>query len=506
MNKQQGLVCISLLSLLGYSPVMAQSLDSMIDGFFNQAFGWFVELIFSSVPIAGVQFPLIVGWLGVGALVFTVYFGFPQLKYLKIAINLVRGKYDGPEKEKEDGEVSHFRALTTALSGTVGLGNIAGVGVALAIGGPGATFWMIMVGLFGMASKFIECTLGVKYRTILPSGAVSGGPMYYLSKGLAEQGLPRLGKILAFGFAVMTIFGALGAGNMFQSNQANAMLVQAFGLPDGYGWLFGMVLAVFVYGVVVGGMPSIASVTARLVPFMAGLYLTMAFIVIVLNMDKVPAAFAAIFTGAFTGEGVAGGIIGVFIQGMRRATFSNEAGAGSAAIAHSAVKTKEPVTEGMVGLLEPFIDTVVVCTISALVITIAGLNIAPFNGSDLTGIALTAASFQQTFDWFRYPLALVVILFAISTMITWCYYGLKGWTYLVGEGRVKEYAFKIFFCFFIIIGAASSLNGVINFSDAAFFSMAIFNIAGLYLLMPKVKEELRKFVAKVQSGEFKEYS
>jgi AGCS family alanine or glycine:cation symporter len=396
--------------------------------------------------------------------------------------------------------------LATALSGTVGLGNIAGVGAALAIGGPGATFWMIIVGLLGMASKFTECTLGVKYRTVLPSGVVSGGPMYYLRDGLAERGLPLLGKVLAFAFAVMVILGALGGGNMFQGNQANAMIVQTFGLPDGYGWAVGLVLAAFVYGVIVGGMPSIASVTSRLVPWMAYLYVGMSVLVIIMNIGQVPAAFGAIFDGAFSAEGVAGGFIGALIQGLKRATFSNEAGVGSAAIAHSAVKTDEPVTEGLVSLLEPFIDTVIICTMTALVITIAGLNAGPFPNPDgLTGVNLTAASFQATFDWFRYPLALAVVMFAVSTMISWAYYGLKGWTYLFGEGKTNEYIYKLMFTFFVVVGASISFGAVIDFSDAAIFAMGIFNIIGLYFLMPVVKTEYHKFMAKVESGEFKRF-
>ena len=497
--------CAASLLALTSTASQAQGVDQAIDSFFSTTFGWFVNLIFYSVPVGEAQFPLIVGWLLLAAIVFTLYFGFPQLSRFKLAVDLVRGRYTDPN-DRHPGEVSHFQALTTALSGTVGLGNIAGVGVALAIGGPGATFWMIVVGMLGMASKFTECTLGVKYRTILPSGAVSGGPMYYLRDGLAERGMPLLGRILAFGFAVMVILGALGGGNMFQGNQANAMIVQTFGLPDGYGWVVGLVLATFVYGVIVGGMPSIATVTSRLVPWMAAIYIGLSVIVILGNFSQIPAAFAAIFNGAFSAEGVAGGFVGALIQGLKRATFSNEAGVGSAAIAHSAVQTKEPVTEGLVSLLEPFIDTVVICTMTALVITIAGLNTGPFPAPNgLTGVNLTATSFQATADWFRYPLALAVVMFAISTMISWAYYGLKGWTYLVGEGRTNEFIYKIVFCLFIVVGASVSFGAVIDFSDAAIFAMSIFNIIGLYLLAPIVKAEYHKFMAKVESGEFKRY-
>jgi len=475
-----------------------------VDGFFNDYTGWFVGGIFHSVPVGDANFPLIVGWLLIAAAIFTVYFGFIQFRRAGLAIDIVKGKYTDPNS-KDEGEVSHFQALTTALSGTVGLGNIAGVGAALAIGGPGATFWMIVCGLLGMASKFCECTLGVKYRTILPSGAVSGGPMYYLSQGLAERGLGGVGKFLAVGFALMCILGSFGGGNMFQANQAHAMLTYAFDVPSEYGIITGVVLAALVFSVIVGGMPSIASVTEKVVPWMAVLYVSMAIIVIGANIDQVGSAVSAIFEGAFTGAGVVGGFVGALIQGLKRATFSNEAGVGSAAIAHSAVKTKEPITEGLVSLLEPFIDTVVICTMTALVITIAGLNAAPFDGGGLTGVTLTAASFTATADIFKYLLALAVILFAFSTMISWSYYGLKAWTYLFGEGATTELAFKVLFCVFVVVGATIQFGAVIDFSDAAIFAMSIFNIAGLYFLMPVVKKELNSFIARIYSGEIKRF-
>ena len=479
-------------------------ISKSVDTFFNDYLGWFAGLIFTSVPIGDANFPLIVGWLFIAASILTVYFGFVQFKRLRLSLDIVSGKYSDPNS-KEDGEVSHFQALTTALSGTVGLGNIAGVGVAMAIGGPGATFWMIVCGLLGSASKFCECTLGVKYRTVLPSGAISGGPMYYLRDAMAEKGLAGLGKVLAIGFALMCILGALGGGNMFQANQAHAMLTYAFNVPAEYGIITGVVLAALVFSVIVGGMPSIASVTEKVVPWMALLYVGMSIIVILVNFGQIGAAFGAIFSGAFTGAGVAGGIIGALIQGLKRATFSNEAGVGSAAIAHSAVKTKEPITEGLVSVLEPLVDTVIICTMTALVITIAGLNVAPFDGAGLTGVQLTAASFESSFGIFKYLLAVAVIMFAFSTMISWSYYGLKAWTFLFGEGSATEIIFKVLFCIFVVIGATIQFGAVIDFSDAAIFAMSIFNIIGLYFLMPTVKEELASFVARVKSGEIKKY-
>lgn len=483
-----------------------EAFSANVDNTMKAIFGdYFVNIIFYSVPIGEASFPLIVGWLLIAALVFTFYFGFIQFRQIGLSLDIVRGKYTDPNK-KEEGEVSHFQALTTALSGTVGLGNIAGVGAALAIGGPGATFWMIVVGLFGMATKFVECTLGVKYRTILPSGAVSGGPMYYLSRGLAERGMPGFGKFLAVAFALMTIIGTVGAGNMFQGNQSFAILSSTFAIPDEFGVFFGIGLAMLVGMVIIGGMPRIATVTEKVVPFMAALYIGMSLIVIILNFSHVGPAFAEIISGAFTGAGVAGGFVGALIQGLKRATFSNEAGVGSAAIAHSAVKTNEPATEGLVALLEPFIDTVVICTMTALVITISGVNdLANLQSQALTGVDLTRAAFMETAPIFQYFLAIAVVLFAFSTMISWSYYGLKAWTYLFGEGQAKELIFKLIFCVFVVIGATINFGFVIDFSDAGIFAMSIFNIIGLYFLMPVVKKEVSSYIARVKSGEVKKF-
>ncbi|TCO72826.1 alanine/glycine:cation symporter family protein [Rhodovulum euryhalinum] len=494
------------------APATAQSIDDRVNEIFASSTGWFVNFIFA--PLPGTSFPWIVLWLVVAATVFTIYFGLIQLRGFGHSIALVRGDYSDP---KDAGEVSHFQALATALSGTVGLGNIAGVAVAVGIGGPGATFWMILAGLLGMASKFTECTLGVKYRNEYPDGTVSGGPMYYMRKGFAERGLPG-GRILAVFFAVFCILGALGGGNMFQANQAHAQIANVVG--DYPGWITGIVLAGVVFAVIVGGLKSIARVTEKVVPFMGILYVATALVILGMNADKIGWAFGQILAGAFTGLGVAGGMIGALIQGFRRAAFSNEAGVGSAAIAHSAVRTKEPVTEGFVSLLEPFIDTVVICTMTALVIIItgqlvadpatglyvlneAGTAIATVDGN--TGVALTSAAFSSAFGWFRYILVIAVILFAFSTMISWSYYGLKAWTYLFGEGKATELVFKVIFCVFVVIGAAASLGPVIDFSDAAIFAMAVVNIFALYLLMPIVRRELDSYLARLKSGEIRKF-
>ncbi|MCZ4279894.1 alanine/glycine:cation symporter family protein [Kiloniella laminariae] len=521
--KNTGFIKAPLLASLFAYPVLffatlqsalaqdAGGIDAKVNEIFSLATGWFVNLIFANLP--GTSFPWIVLWLVVGATVFTLYFAFIQFRAVGHAISLVKGDYSNPN---DAGEVSHFQALATALSGTVGLGNIAGVAVAVGIGGPGATFWMILAGLMGMASKFTECTLGVKYRNEYADGTVSGGPMYYISKGFAERGIPG-GKFLAVLFAVFCILGALGGGNMFQANQAHAQLI---GIFDPYpGWITGLIFAGVVFAVIVGGIKSIAQVTEKVVPFMGIMYVAAAMIIILMNYDKIGWAFGQIFDGAFTGLGVAGGLVGALIQGFKRAAFSNEAGVGSAAIAHSAVQTSEPITEGVVSLLEPFIDTVVICTMTALVIIITGqltsdpatgLYILGDNGQIVTatgasGVALTSAAFGSAFSWFPYVLALAVILFAFSTMISWSYYGLKAWTYLFGEGKTKELIFKVIFCIFVVIGAAANLGPVIDFSDAAIFAMAVVNIIGLYFLMPIVKRELNSYMSRLKSGEIKKF-
>jgi len=460
----------------------------------------FVGFIFSPLPgseaIFGTAFPWIVLWLVIAASVFTIYFGFIQFRGVKHSIELVRGDYLDP---KDAGEVTPFQALCTALSGTVGLGNIAGVGVAVYLGGPGATFWMILAGLLGMASKFTECTLGVHYRNEYPDGTVSGGPMYYLSKGLSEQGKATFGKVLAVLFAICCVGGALGGGNMFQANQSAQQIGSVIPFFANNGFIFGIIMAIVVGIVIIGGIKSIAKVTEKVVPFMAAIYVGSALLIILLNIGSIGDAFSAIIGGAFAPTAVAGGAVGALIQGFKRAAFSNEAGVGSASIAHSAVQTKHPATEGYVALLEPFIDTVVICTMTSLVITITG---AWNPGDGVTGIALTAKAFESNFGGFKYMLAIAAVLFAFSTMISWSYYGLKSWTYLFGEGAAKEMVFKIIFCIFVVIGASMSLGPVIDFSDAMIFTMAIFNIIGLYFLMPKVKEILRDYQGKLASGEF----
>ena len=476
-----------------------KSLDAQINEILSPISNAIVGVIFYSVDISGTSVPLILGWLVLAAIICTLYFGFIQFRVFRHAVHLTLGKYTD---SGAPGQVTHFQALATALSGTVGLGNIAGVAVAVTLGGAGATFWMIFAGLLGMATKFCECTLGVKYRDEYADGRVSGGPMYYLSKGLAEKNMAGLGRVLAILFSIACIGGAIGAGNMFQVNQSYQQVLNVTGGEQsflyGNGWAFGVVMAVLVGLVIIGGIQSIARVTSRIVPLMTFIYVAAAVVILALNYDKIGWAFNEIITGAFSPQGVAGGFVGVLIQGFRRAAFSNESGFGSAAIAHSAARTNEPISEGFVSLLEPFIDTVIICTMTALVIIITGQL-----GSGAEGVELTSNAFASAISWFPYVLAVAVVLFAFSTLISWSYYGLKAWGYLFGDSLLSATIFKLFYCLAVIAGASMNLTTVIDFSDAMVFTMALINIIGLYILMPVVKKELNSYLNRLKSGEIR---
>lgn len=450
-------------------------------------------LIFVEVEVLGADWPLVVAWLVAGGIFFTLTFTFINLRGLPLAVQLVAGRYD---EDDAPGQVTHFQALTTALSGTVGIGNIGGVAVAVTAGGPGATFWMVVAGVLGMATKFAECTLGVRYRRTNPDGTVSGGPMYYLEAGLAERGWPQLGRALGASYALGIVIGCLGIGNMFQSNQAVVQLDAVLGgALEGYGLLAGLVLASVVGAVVLGGIGSIAKVTEKLVPFMGLLYVTGAVVIIGLNASVLPAAVQRILVEAFTPAGVAGGVLGSMVVGFQRAVFSNEAGIGSASIAHAAVKTRLPASEGLVALLEPLVDTVVVCTLTALVITTTAEAHPGFLARDVAGVAMTSAAFAEQLSWAPVPLALAAVLFAVSTMISWAYYGLKGWTYLFGQGSRK--VFLGLFCAFIVLGAAIELDAVLDFSDAMVFVLCVPNLLGVVLLTPVVRSELTRLLAHI---------
>ncbi|WP_298515612.1 sodium:alanine symporter family protein [uncultured Kordia sp.] len=498
-----------LLPLVTLAQDTPTSLDERINENFKNATSWFTDAIFAEIPITGeVGIPWVLIVLMIGASYFTIYFKLINVRGFFTAIKVVKGDYDELENDQkvevsssvsaaQAGEVSHFQALTAALSATVGLGNIAGVAIALSIGGPGATFWMILVGFLGMASKFVECTLGVKYREVDENGVVYGGPMYYLRKGLHEKGFKRLGKILAVVFAIMCIGGSFGGGNMFQVNQAFQLFQYVTGGTEsifyGKGWLFGIIMATFVGIVIIGGIKKIANVTDKIVPLMVATYVIAIVIILGINYESIPAAFSEIFNGAFSYEGVAGGFIGVMIQGFKRAAFSNEAGIGSSSIAHAAVKTNYAASEGLVALLEPFIDTVVVCTMTALVLIITGQIAVGTEVSYEQGAILTSNALESGISWFPYVLTVAVILFAFSSMISWSYYGHQAWSYLFGRSKKAEYIYKTIFCIFVIIGAAASLQAVVDFADAMVFSMMVSNMIGLYLLTPKVKEELQRY-------------
>lgn len=438
--------------------------------------------------------PFIVIWLVLGATFFTIRMGFINIRGFGHAIDLAKGKYDDPSAP---GQVTHFQALATAVSGTVGLGNIAGVAVAVSLGGAGATFWMIVCGLLGMSSKFVECTLGVKYRDILPDGRVFGGPMNYLRYGFEKRNLKGLGKVLAGLFAVLAVGASFGGGNMFQANQSFEQLAGQFPALEGNGFWFGVVTAILVGVVIIGGISSIAKVTGKVVPIMASIYIMAALTVIIMNIQNIGPAFSAIIDGAFNPSALKGGVIGVLVIGFQRAAFSNEAGVGSAAIAHSTAKTNNPPSEGFVALLEPFIDTVVVCTLTALVLIFTGMH----EVEGMAGAQLTSDAFASQISWFPYVLALAVFLFAFSTMISWSYYGMRAWTYLFGKSRKTEFVYKMVFLVFVVIGASVSLGAVLDFSDMMILAMSFPNIIGLYMMSGEVKTDLGAYLKKLKSNE-----
>ncbi len=530
------LLC-SVLFFINSPQVFSQTkgLDEKINEAFMPFAVWWENLILSEIPNFGHGIPVVLIILILGALFFTLYFGFVNIRHFPTAIHVVRGKYDDLEKsaskikpqvyevdgnlvdtikdEAHLGEVNHFQALATAVSGTVGLGNIAMVAVAISVGGPGATFWMILAGLLGMSSKFVECTLGVKYRDIDRAGNVYGGPMYYLSKGLKENGLARLGKVLAVVFAVLCVGASFGGGNAFQSNQAAAQIIERFGLSgEASGSIIGLVFALLAGIVIIGGIKRIAKVTEKVVPFMAILYVGAALFIIFSKIEWVDDAFTAIFTDAFTPKAtITGGFVGVLIQGFRRAAFSNEAGAGSAAIAHSAVNTAFPASEGLVGLLEPFIDTVLICTMTAVVIILFNMDgvfvygdvlngqALLADGSRLGGVNITSLAFESSIPGSSYVLMLAVCLFAFSTILSWSYYGLQAWKYLFGRGKWIDLSYKVIFLLFTVLGAAITLDAVIKFSDAMILALVFPNMIGLLILFPKVRQEFKKYLKLIQT-------
>ncbi|PHS64808.1 MAG: alanine glycine permease [Flavobacterium sp.] len=529
---------LSLITLLiPFFTFAQEATEKGIDQKIDEAFKPFSDAVFGVVffTVGGIPFVLIL--LVLSALFFTIYFGFPNFRYFKTAIDIVRGKHDDIDHheagdpalaidgdikdtigdESQDGEVTHFQALATAVSGTVGNGNIAGVALAIALGGPGATFWMVVCGLLGMSTKFVECTLGVQYRDVGEDGTVYGGPMYYISKGLKEKGFKLLGKVAAVFFAIFCIGGSFGGGNAAQSNQATIVLKDLMGFESSSaGMWIGIVLAVLVGIIIIGGIKRIASVTEKVVPFMAIMYLIACLYIILSNFSLIDDAFGLIFREAFnpTAIGV-GSLIGVLLVGFKRAAFSNEAGAGSASIAHSAVKTKYSASEGLVALLEPFIDTVVICTMTALVIIIFNFGVdgtAVFqyggdgsgavliDGVSYEGAGITSKAFAAYIPYSGVFLTIAVVLFAVSTMISWSYYGLQSWKFLFGRGKAADITYKMLFLIFIVIGAAASMGSIWQFSDAMIFAMIFPNMIGLFFLFPVVKKQLTRYLDAIKAS------
>ena len=473
-----------------------------VNGVIGAFFFWDIAFWDNGEPDETVL-PLVVVWLVLGAIFFTIKMGFINFRAFGHAIAVTRGKYT---KSDDPGEVSHFGALTAALSATVGLGNIAGVAIAVSIGGPGATFWMILAGLLGMSSKFAECSLGQMYRQVRPDGRIMGGAMFYLSNGLADLGLARTGKVLAVLFAILCIGGSIAGGNAFQVNQSMNAIQETVPFVGEYPWAYGLFMVVAVGVVIIGGIRRIAAAAERIVPLMVGIYVLACLFILFSEAAQIPAAFAQIFREAFTPDAAYGGFLGVLIIGFQRAAFSNEAGAGSAAIAHSAARTEYPVREGIVALLEPFIDTVVVCTMTALVIVITGAYNNP-EYADLVassrGAGLTSRAMAEHISWFPYVLSLAVMLFAYSTMISWSYYGERCWAYLFGDRSSMSY--RMLFLAFVFLGSIISAVNVLGFGDLMILGMAFPNIAGVVLLSGKVKRELDVYWAKLKSGEIRRY-
>jgi alanine or glycine:cation symporter, AGCS family len=497
-------IWLLLFSLLAALPASAQEdlsnswvqdrlagIDSILGG----TVGWLATVLLFDF---GTGMPFIVGFLLAGGIFYTFYFGWFSIRGFRHSIDVIRGIYDDPN---DPGEISHFKALTSALSATIGLGNIAGVAVAIGTGGPGALVWMIITAIFGMSSKLASCTLAIMYREIHPDGRVTGGPMYYLEKGLALKGLRPLGRTLAVVFAMLCIGGSLGGGNMFQSNQTLEALGTLSPFFKDYNWLVGLVLAVLVGVVIIGGIRRIASVTSRLVPAMCLLYFFSALFIILSNISQIPSVIALVWSQAFNGDAIYGGVLGIMVTGITRAAFSNEAGIGSAAIAHSAAKTEEAAREGFVAMIGPFIDTIVICTMTAMVVLLTGAYQEPnLQGK---GAEMTASAFGSVIPGAQYVLAVVVCLFAYSTMISWEYYGERAWEYLFGQGSLI--VFRLLFVFFVFIGSVTQLANVIDFSDLMILSMAVPNIIGGIILAPQIKERLNEYWGRLQRGEMKRY-
>jgi AGCS family alanine or glycine:cation symporter len=492
--------------------VVEKSMDQKIDEWFGKVTAPFVNAIFSTINVGGYKALWVIFWLAAAGLIVTIVFKFINIRAFGLAMRTVRGKYS---LASDPGSVTHFQALTAAVSGTVGLGNIAGVAIGIQSGGPGVAFWLFLSGFLGMSTKFAECTLGVKYRIFDTEGNVHGGPMYYLRRGLHERGMKSLGMVLAFFFAIFCVFASFGGGNVFQVNQVTSQLINITGGESSFffdnQWVFGLIMAFMTALVIIGGIKGIAKVTDKLVPLMCGIYVVSALLVLIVNVSKIVPALQMIIREAFEPRAaITGGLVAAFIWGMRRATFSNEAGIGSAPIAHAAAKTRRPASEGVVALLEPFLDTVVICSMTALVLCVT-MNFDGdsanymINGHAYTlgttgtgfkeGIAMTSGAFETIHSSFKYVLFFCVFAFAFSTLITWSYYGLQAWQYLFGKNSIAAWIYKVIFCLIIVVGSSASMANATDFSDASLFAMSIPNLIGVYLLLPIVRAELSRFIS-----------
>jgi len=494
------LLCLVLLFAAAPSAYAQAAGVGIINEFFGSLNGYLATVLFFDVMPGEGNMPFIVAWLIVGAVYLTLRFGFINLRMMGHAFSVIRGRYTSVD---DKGEVSSFQALATALSATVGLGNIAGVAIAVSIGGPGATLWMIVAGFFGMTTKFTEVTLGQMYREYRSDGHIMGGGMQYLSKGFKEKGMPRLGKWLAILFALLTIGGSLGAGNLFQVSQSMGAVQTEVAFFKEFPLAFGFLMAFAVGIVIIGGIRRIAHAAEAIVPAMVFIYLSACLWILISHAADVPAAISLIVSEAFSPTAVAGGMIGVIIQGFKRAAFSSEAGIGSAAIAHSAASVKYPIRQGFVALYEPFIDTIVICTMTALVIVITGVYNAPEYAHLIEankGAALTSMAFGSVISWFPVILSISVVLFAYSTMISWSYYGERSWTYVFGERY--SMVFRIIFVCFVVLASVTSASNILDFSDLLILSMAFPNLIALYLLQGKVAEALRDYMKRLKDGEF----
>ena len=448
---------------------MMNSLNAVIDKL--------SDLVFFQVNILGIDIELVVLWLAIPMLYFTVHLGFINFRGMGAGIRALKGQFSGP---KMPGKMSPFAALSTALSGTIGLGNIAGVAIALSTGGPGAAFWMFIIGWVAMTLKCAEVTLGLKYREILPNGDVRGGPMYTLKNGLASRGYAKIGLAIGGIYAFLALFGAIP---LIQVNQSYAQVAHVTGID--FPLTYGIIMAALVGLVVINGVGWLSRVTSAIVPAMGIVYLGGIFAILALHFEQIPAAIGLIISDAFTGEAAAGGAIGAFVVGMRRAVYSSEAGIGSAVIAHAQARTDEPASEGLVALLEPFLDTVVICSLGAIAMVVAGTYVG-----DVEGIEITSNAFATVADWFPYLLAVAVFLFGFSTLCAWGFYGQQAWGYLFGHSKVSIWSYKFIYVICLPVGALLELGQVIKLVDSAFFLMAIPNIIALYIFAPEIKREI----------------